>query len=201
METELRQQKQALLEENARYDADLEGLRGEVAKIELEEKDYWDAIALSERKLVETERESSKIDNFLFRIEEEKKRAESLNLLGDLFRISFDGNVGSINGFRLGCPPGVKASPKDVNGAMGQAVMLLSLISKKFRFTSEQNELVPMGFYSQIKDQSGALGLYMSEGLPRFNTGLKWLLDYVAALCAHICKELNVTEEVVAGFQ
>ena len=109
-EEELKKEKEALLKENAGYESEFEALRQEAAKIELEEKEYWNSIASYERKLIETEREHSKIDNLLERMEEEKKRIEELTVLNDLFKISTDGDVGTINGFKFGRVPDEKVS-------------------------------------------------------------------------------------------
>ncbi len=85
---------------------------------------------------------------------------------------------------------------------MSQVVTLLSLITKKFEYKDDLNELKPLGLYSKIKDQAGAEArLYLTEDLPRFSLGLTWLLDYIYRLGCHICKESGESEDEINKFE
>ena len=103
IEEELKLQKETLLKENENYNEELKKLREEYKRIEQEENDYWDSIANFERIVVEAERDSSKINKILENVEAEKERLKNFNNLGELFKISVDGDIGIINGFLFGC--------------------------------------------------------------------------------------------------
>lgn len=72
----------------------------------------------------------------------------SLNIFAKLFEILFDkeDNYGRINGYRLG----YRVSWPEINVALGQVVLLLSFLKKRFQLTLDSYKLVPMGSKSYV---------------------------------------------------
>lgn len=72
----------------------------------------------------------------------------ALNIYTKLFEISFDkeDNYARINGYRLG----YKVAWPEVNVALGQVVLLLSFLKKRFLLTLDSYKLVPMGSKSYV---------------------------------------------------
>lgn len=86
---------------------------------------------------------------------------------------------------------------------MSQVVMLVSLITKKFKYTHDTVKLKTLGIYSVITDgPSTEADLYMKEtDSPFFSIGLTWLLNYLLHLSIHICTKLNETSEKISSFR
>lgn len=70
----------------------------------------------------------------------------SLNIYKEIFSITFDSQYGTINGFRIG----YKVPWSENNAALGQIVLLLVFLLKRFNLKLNQYKLVPMGSQSHI---------------------------------------------------
>ncbi|CAR22702.1 beclin 1 [Lachancea thermotolerans CBS 6340] len=73
------------------------------------------------------------------------------NVYNETFRISHDGPFGTINGMRLG---GLDDKPipwQEINGALGQVILLLATICARLKFKLNGYVLRPMGSFSKIE--------------------------------------------------
>ncbi|KAG0679713.1 autophagy protein 6 [Kluyveromyces marxianus] len=74
-----------------------------------------------------------------------------LNIYNETFRISHKGPFGTINELRLGSVPKIQVPWTEINAALGQVVLLLSLIVEKTSLPLPDYNLKPMGSTSVIE--------------------------------------------------
>ena len=72
-------------------------------------------------------------------------------VLEDLFRISTDGPIGTVNALRLGRLTGVSVEWAEINAALGQVVLLLHTASHLHGLKFSSHALVPMGSFSKVR--------------------------------------------------
>lgn len=73
-----------------------------------------------------------------------------LNIYNETFRISHKGPFGTINNLRLGSFPEIKVPWAEINAALGQVILLLSLIMDKMSLALDGYKLFPQGSHSKI---------------------------------------------------
>ncbi|XP_014275254.1 beclin-1-like protein isoform X1 [Halyomorpha halys] len=73
------------------------------------------------------------------------------NAFDATFNIWYEGNFGTINGFKLGYLPSARINWEEINNAWGQASLLLFALAKKLNFTFTKFKLVPYGNRSYIE--------------------------------------------------
>lgn len=74
-----------------------------------------------------------------------------VNVFNDTFNIAFTGLFGTINGLRLGSTNEEKVSWHEINAALGQIVLLLSVCVRILGIKMENYILVPLGSTSRIE--------------------------------------------------
>ena len=72
-------------------------------------------------------------------------------MLEDLFRISTEGAIGTINALRLGRLAGVTVDWAEINAAVGQWVLLLHTVAHMHSLKFSTHILVPMGSFSKVR--------------------------------------------------
>lgn len=123
------------------------------------------------------------------------------NIYNETFKISHAGPFGTINGLRLGSFHDVRVSWREINAALGQVVLLLSLLSKQLNFPLEKYKLEPLGSFSKIlkydeeNEAWTTLELYYDENFKftklfhretNFDKSLESLLDITQQLARNI---------------
>ncbi|CDO95258.1 unnamed protein product [Kluyveromyces dobzhanskii CBS 2104] len=78
-------------------------------------------------------------------------KLRKLNIYNETFRISHNGPFGTINDLRLGSIPSISVPWLEINSALGQVVLLLSLIGEKLSVSLSNYRLKPMGSTSSIE--------------------------------------------------
>ncbi len=145
-------------------------LEQEQTALELESKELdnmevalwrdWDVLQ-GQVKEYDLERDSMdlKIDHAVKWLE----RLQKSNVYNDAFRISHDGQFGTINGFRLGRLPNHPVDWTEINAALGQAMLLLYTLAKRVNFKFSAYKLVPNGSFSRLErtDDKTVLELYV----------------------------------------
>ncbi|KAJ1916688.1 autophagy protein [Mycoemilia scoparia] len=76
---------------------------------------------------------------------------QKVNVYNDVFNISSDGSIGTINGFRLGRLPNQLVEWSEINAAWGQALLLLIAVAHKLKYEFKSYRLIPVGSYSRIE--------------------------------------------------
>ena len=124
-------------------------------KLCLIEQAYWAAFHTLHLRLHDTADFRDRLQSRMKIIETRTAEIHSVNVLADVFRISFDGWFGKISGLRLGSIPEEPAEWWEINGAWGQAVLLLDILSKSvdFQFDKGDTFLEAKGSYSRIHDK------------------------------------------------
>lgn len=123
------------------------------------------------------------------------------NIYNETFKISHAGPFGTINGLRLGGFHDVRVSWREINAALGQVILLLSLLSKQLNLSLEKYKLEPLGSFSKIlkyDEETGTwttLELYYDENFKftklfrretNFDKSLESLLDITQQLAKKI---------------
>ncbi|KAF8786767.1 Beclin-1-like protein like [Argiope bruennichi] len=94
-------------------------------------------------------------------------KLDKIDALRFSFQILCDGNIGIINGHRLGRLPEIPVEWSEISAAWGQTVLLLHSLSKLVKFTIENLELIPMSNRSFVKltqdNRTKLLPLFYSE--------------------------------------
>lgn len=75
------------------------------------------------------------------------------NIYNDIFNISIfeSTNIGTINGLRLGYSDKLKISDYEINAALGQIILLLSIVINKLNLKINNYKLYPLGSNSYIE--------------------------------------------------
>mmetsp|Transcript_2283 Transcript_2283/g.3173 ORF Transcript_2283/g.3173 Transcript_2283/m.3173 type:complete len:337 (+) Transcript_2283:65-1075(+) len=108
----------------------------------------------------------------------------SINVINDCFHIWHDKQFATISGFRLG-HKGNRIEWHETNSALGQAAMILKLVSNLMRFEFRTYIIYPMGCYSKlllVEDRRIVLPLYMDDRFyimkrSNFNKALQAFLE------------------------
>ncbi|CAL9729949.1 vacuolar protein sorting-associated protein 30 [Monosporozyma unispora] len=123
------------------------------------------------------------------------------NIYNETFKISHAGPFGTINGLRLGSFHDVRVSWREINAALGQVVLLLSLLSDQLNFPLQKYKLEPLGSFSKIlqhdeeNDTWNTLEAYYDENFKftklfhretNFDKSLESLLDITQQLAQNI---------------
>ncbi|EPZ34226.1 Ribosomal protein L10/L12 domain-containing protein [Rozella allomycis CSF55] len=168
-----------------------------------EENDIIEKEELHFKELNETERQNFEIEleynSFKNKEYYNKSRLEILervNILDELFHISYDGMYGTINGLKLGHASGDSINWEELNAAWGHVVLLLDTLAKSKSFDFEKYKLLPLGSYSRIEKNTSSdhasLELYGS-GNAGF-TKLLWARRYNSAMSGFLnCLDQFIT--------
>ncbi|TVU35510.1 hypothetical protein EJB05_17406, partial [Eragrostis curvula] len=153
-ETDFQEEKQKIEEEEEKLKAAVEeaekkyaevtsetkGLETEYKEFEQLKERYWQEFNTFQFQLTSHQEER---DAVCAKIEVSQVNSDLLkriNVLDDVFHISHDGEIGTINNFHLGRLPNVKVKWDEINAAWGQAALLLHTMAQyftpKFQFGS-----------------------------------------------------------------
>jgi beclin 1 len=120
-------------------------------------------------------------------------RLRLLSVHGDAFFIWHRGPFGTVNGCRIGRLPGLPTEWTEINAALGNTALLLSVLAARTGYSFQRHRILPMGSFSRIGPTAGltadgsadrnAHELFFDGRLfaqRRLNGGLKALAQCVA---------------------
>jgi len=124
------------------------------------------------------------------------KKMMQMNAINDTFHIWYSGPFGTINGFRLGNLPSRPVEWTEINAALGQAVLAVTVVAAKARVEFKRYHLEPMGSFSKVyrnDDRRNAYSLFTDGSFSlfpkrNFNTAMQGFLYCVQDLGEHISK-------------
>ena len=129
------------------------------------------------------------------RYRESLERVRSLRVHSDAFFIWHSEPYATINGARLGRTPGRVVEWHEVNAALGQFALLLSLTAAKLGYVFQRWRIIPFGSYSKlgaVGDERAALLELSYDGSffapSRLTNALKPLMSCLAELGEHVEK-------------
>lgn len=188
-ETELRAALGAARREREALRDELSRLQQQQEQQKAQQEARFVTLNAAELEVQERREEAVRTAQLVAYCERELQRLERIQVLDDLFRISADGPIGTINALRLGRLSGVSVEWTEINAALGQVVLLLHTISHMHGLKFASHALVPMGSFSKIYrlddprtayelHGSGVaqLGRFFGGAGGRFDRGLSMLL-------------------------
>jgi beclin len=151
----LREQKaleelEALEAEKAKMEDEIAALDAEAEEIDEEEEAFWRERNAFTAELIAFQQERDSLQD---QLAHDLKLLESLqrtNVYNDTFCIGHDGNFGTINGLRLGRLTDHPVDWPEINAALGQALLLLSVVAEKLGCKIKGYRLVPVGSTSKL---------------------------------------------------
>lgn len=198
---------QALEAEKARMEEEIAALDAQAEELDEEEDRFWRERNAFTQELAAFQEERDSLQN---RLTHDSKLLESLqrtNVYNDTFCIGHDGNFGTINGLRLGRLADHPVDWPEINAALGQAMLLLVVVSEKLGYTFKGYRLLPIGSTSRLiledpdlvptgtgKQKGMVHELYSSGNLPfglgafygGFDSAMVAFLECLRQLGAHV---------------
>jgi len=129
------------------------------------------------------------------RYREALARVRSLRVHSDAFFIWHSEPFATINGARLGRTPGHFVEWSEVNAALGQLALLLSLTAARLGYVFQRWRIIPFGSYSKLgavgDERSALLELSYDDSFfaaSRLSNALKPLMSCIGELGEHVEK-------------
>lgn len=149
------------------YQKDTKDLKERLAALEEEEEMNWRRFNAEMMLNSEKERQVQKQSIQMKQLEARIEQLHHTSVLNEVFRINQEGEIASINGFRMGkLDSHGKMLWDEQNAAMGQCTLLLWHIQKSMPM--QKYKLLPMGMFSRIERVEG--GGAVQESLELFYT-------------------------------
>ncbi|GAM82746.1 hypothetical protein ANO11243_007320 [Dothideomycetidae sp. 11243] len=142
---------EALEAEKALMEEEIAALDRESADLECEEEAFWRERNAFDATLAKHIAERTSLQN---RLANDSKLLESLqrtNVYNDSFCIGHDGHFGTINGLRLGRLADHPVEWAEINAALGQTLLLLTVVAEKLNYSFGGYRLLPIGSTSKIE--------------------------------------------------
>ncbi|XP_025859041.1 beclin-2 [Vulpes vulpes] len=150
-EARLVQELKEVEKKQERVAEDLEAAQAETEMLEQQDKQYWKDYSNLKWQQLELQDELKSMERQLRHAQIQWGRLKKTNVFSATFEIRYDGPVGIINSFRLGCLPTVPVSWKEINMAWGQTALLLLALSNKIGLEFQRYQLIPCGNRSYLK--------------------------------------------------
>jgi beclin 1 len=90
------------------------------------------------------------LSNETMRVATKLKKYMQINAINDAFYIWYLGPFGTINNFRLGTLPVKAVQWDEINAALGQAVLAVSVVASRANYEFKKYTLVPMGSFPKV---------------------------------------------------
>lgn len=198
---------EALEAEKARMEDEIATLDAEAEELDEEEEGFWRERNAFTTELTAFQEERDSLQN---QLAHDSKLLESLqrtNVYNDTFCIGHDGVFGTINGLRLGRLAEHPVDWPEINAALGQAVLLLVVVSEKLGYKIKGYKLLPLGSTTKLvlenpdavptgagKAKGTVHELYSSGNLPfglgafygGFDTAMVAFLECLRQLGGHV---------------
>jgi beclin len=149
-EREALEELEALEAEKARMEDEIAALDAEGEELDEEEELFWRERNAFVQELSAFQEERDSVQN---QLEHDSKLLESLqrtNVYNDTFCIGHEGNFATINGLRLGRLNEHPVDWPEINAALGQALLLLVVVSEKLGCKIKGYKLLPIGSTSKL---------------------------------------------------
>ncbi|WPH02529.1 beclin-1 [Acrodontium crateriforme] len=171
---------EALEAEKARMEAEIAALDAEAEQLDEEEEQFWRERNAFTMELTARQEERDSLQNQLAHDTKVLESLQRTNVYNDTFCISHDGHFATINGLRLGRLAEHAVGWAEINAALGQALLLLAVVSEKLGIRLKGVRLLPIGSTSKIIKEADPQGdgkektfeLYSSGDLPLGLTSL-----------------------------
>eukprot|EP01133_Synstelium_polycarpum_P009769 gene9769-11407_t len=168
-------------------------------EIKAEERVHYDTVNHFYQEYFNLLRDKGGHETQLGLLREEIENLTDVNIVKEIFQITFDKvdehTIVKINDLRLGTLPKNKVEWDEINGAMGQIVLLVHTITKQLNISFSQYKLIPMGNKPliQSKNDKEAYPLYGGDEIyfrtfiwsreHKFDVGMEAFLGCVNELC------------------
>ncbi|KAK5133286.1 hypothetical protein LTR08_008020 [Meristemomyces frigidus] len=141
---------EALEAEKARMEDEIAALDAEAEDLDEEEERFWRERNAFTTELTAFKEERDSLQNQLAHDTKLLEALQRTNVYNDTFCIGHDGVFGTINGLRLGRLADHPVDWPEINAALGQAVLLLVVVSEKLGYTIKGYKLLPIGSTSKL---------------------------------------------------
>lgn len=141
---------EALEAEKARMEDEIAALDAEAEQLDEEEESFWRARNAFAAELTTFQEERDSLQNQLAHDSKLLEALQRTNVYNDTFCIGHDGVFGTINGLRLGRLADHPVEWPEINAALGQALLLLVVVSEKLGCKIKGYKLIPLGSTSKI---------------------------------------------------
>ncbi|RKP06793.1 Atg6/Beclin [Thamnocephalis sphaerospora] len=145
---------------------EMEQLKKESKELDELERSRWESLNEYETRLCELNAERDSLELSLRQAADWMMTISSSNAYNDAFRIRHDGEIGTINGLRLGRLPTHPVEWPEINAAWGQTLLLLQILCNRTGLQLERYRAVPRGSFSRIDRIDGDSSQY-----ELYNTG------------------------------
>ncbi|CAF1180489.1 unnamed protein product [Adineta steineri] len=169
-EKRLKDELATLEKENERIQHEFKQLTKEEQSLETEETRLLREYNEQKRLLYEAEDEQKSIDNQTKHARAQYEKISKTNAFNAAFHIWHQDEIGTINGFRLGCLPSIPVEWSEINAGLGQAALLLNSLAKRIDLQFIKYKIIPLGSHSYIEvlnerenEKSVQLPLYTSQ--------------------------------------
>ncbi|KAK5109822.1 hypothetical protein LTR62_006555 [Meristemomyces frigidus] len=175
---------EALEAEKARMEDEIAALDAEADDLDDEEEAFWRNRNAFTAELTAFQQERDSLQSQLARDTKLLESLQRTNVYNDTFVVGHDGVFGTINGLRLGRLADHPVDWPEINAALGQALLLLVVVSEKLGYKMKGYTLHPIGSTSKLiladpdavptgtgKSRNTVHELYSSGNLP-FGLGL-----------------------------
>ena len=201
---------EALEAEKARMEDEIAALDAEAEDLDEEEERFWRERNAFTAELTAFQEERDSLQNQLAHDTKLLEALQRTNVYNDTFCIGHDGVFGTINGLRLGRLADHPVDWPEINAALGQAVLLLVVVSEKLGYKIKGYKLLPIGSTSKLiledpdavptgagKHKGTVHELYSSGSLPfglgafygGFDTAMVAFLDCLRQLGDHVQRQ------------
>ncbi|KAK4550129.1 hypothetical protein LTR36_003096 [Oleoguttula mirabilis] len=141
---------EALEAEKARMEDEIAALDAEAEELDEEEERFWRERNAFTSELTAFQEERDSVQNQLAHDTKSLEALQRTNVYNDTFCIGHDGVFGTINGLRLGRLAEHPVEWPEINAALGQAVLLLVVVSEKLGYKMKGYRLMPIGSTSKL---------------------------------------------------
>lgn len=193
--------------EKARMEDEIAALDAEAEQLDEEEELFWRERNAFTTELTAFQEERDSLQNQLAHDTKTLESLQRTNVYNDTFCIGHDGVFGTINGLRLGRLAEHPVEWPEINAALGQALLLLVVVSEKLGYKIKGYKLLPIGSTSKIvlenpdavptgagKHKATVHELYSSGNLPfglgafygGFDTAMVAFLECLRQLGEHV---------------
>ncbi|ORZ38474.1 autophagy protein Apg6-domain-containing protein [Catenaria anguillulae PL171] len=138
------------LEEAHQLAADQDLVRQEQEMVALEGM-FWRDMNAFMTTLSGFHQERDSLNNRYEQASRQLEKLRTTNVVNDVFRIWYDGQYGTIDGFRLGRHPSQPVDWPEINAGWGQACLMLETLAKRLGFEFDGYRLLPMGSTSKVQ--------------------------------------------------
>jgi len=151
LEQDLETQLKSLNEEEEKQKTELQELATKQLNYEAEEAKYWDDIITFENNLLNLQEKTNYVEQQTKYLHTQLERTQKINVLNDVFNISAEYEVGTINNLKIGR---LLNSPSivwdETNAALGHVILLISILEFRCKFDNKKVRMKPFGNFSQV---------------------------------------------------